>query len=149
MVHGAVVALRPVVQRATSGLGVLGLPARMFTGKLIRYIDECCLAHVFLRPDLELPESIKMAVGSYVRNGRAMTRQAAVVTLNVLVVSLIFYALFGLILFSSILSGNVTMIIVATFFILFLDAYRKCAIDSYVMTVMVATFIGEVTSSKD
>ncbi|MCL2619382.1 MAG: hypothetical protein FWD97_00425 [Defluviitaleaceae bacterium] len=159
VVHQAVVALRPVVQRTTSGLGVLSLPARMFTSKLIRYIDECCLAYVFLRPNLSLPESIKLVVASYARGGKAMTRQAVLATMHSLMVSLGFYAIGAMLLWNgvSVLSAGVPYgiftdgiirIIFATFFILVVGVFKKCVLDSYVMTVMVATFIKEAIKSR-
>ncbi|MCL2854354.1 MAG: hypothetical protein FWE21_01890 [Defluviitaleaceae bacterium] len=146
MVHRALVELQPMMNSATSSLGFLALPVRAFKGKLLRHVDDCCLAFTFLREDISPLRASVLGVISYVRGWRAMAKQAALATLYSFLVSLAFYVMGFIWLYNGVMSGSSDMITSAVVFILVMGAVKRCILDSYVMTVMVAAFLREIAN---
>ena len=108
LVSGAVKQINGVVDKADSLLG--GIPgvsavlsfAKMFINISLGYIDECCLAYTFFRPEENAFKCACDGVVIYFQNWKKLLKSAAVTALIVVGVTLLFsvvpFILFGLII---------------------------------------------------
>jgi len=143
LVHRAVVDLQEFVQSLLGGLGLIAAIAALFKKNLISHIDECCLGITFLRRDVKPFTGAVIGVCTYITAWRAMAKQAVVVTLESIVISIVFFLAGGAWLTFAITSGNMFTIVLSLIVIFSAMAVKKSILNSYIMINMLTIFFQE------
>ncbi len=154
LVSGAVSQLQKGLQKIDDLLGKIpGVSflvsfAQVFVHIALNYVDECCLGYTFLHKDQSAFKSAADGVVIYFQNWKKLLKDAAVMTLAVMVISflawllpfIIFSGLFALLhihwMFAALLSIMVAVIIKSAF------------VDSFLMVRMMVSYI-EVAPSTE
>jgi len=143
IVHRTVVELQATMRGVLMGFGFLAALATMFKGNLIRYIDECCLAYTFMRKDVGVFQGAVLGIVTYVHGWRSMAKQAVIVTLEYAGITFLFYLIGGGLLWLAIGTQSVIAIALSLLFIFIVGAIKSCVLDSYLMVMMLTSFIKE------
>lgn len=154
LVSGAVSQLQKGLQKIDDLLGKIpGVSflvsfAQMFVHIALNYVDECCLGYTFLHKDQSAFKSAADGVVIYFQNWKKLLKDAAVMTLAVMVVSflawllpfMIFSGIFALLkihwMFAALLSIMVAVILKSAF------------VDSFLMVRMMVSYM-EVAPSTE
>lgn len=154
LVSGAVSQLQKGLQKIDDLLGKIpGVSflvsfAQMFVHIALNYVDECCLGYTFLHKDQSAFKSAADGVVIYFQNWKKLLKDAAVMTLAVMVVSFLAWLL-PFIIFSSIFALlNIHWMFAALLSIMVAAILKSAFVDSFLMVRMMVSYM-EVAPSTE
>ena len=143
MVRRTVAELRHVTDNMLAGLGPLVLVVNMFKSTFLNYIDECCLSYTYFdRKNGPFAGAVKGIV-VYVNGWKSIAVATLRVMFTVFLVSLVFYAVFVLLIINAVVSGEYLFAAACAALLFFFRTAKVCVMDSYVMIVMLCAFLNE------
>ena len=154
LVSGAVSQLQKGLQKIDDLLGKIpGVSflvsfAQMFVHIALNYVDECCLGYTFLHKDQSAFKSAADGVVIYFQNWKKLLKDAAVMTLAVMVVSFLAWLL-PFIIFSSIFALlGIHWMFAALLSIMVAVILKSAFVDSFLMVRMMVSYM-EVAPSTE
>ena len=154
LVSGAVSQLQKGLQKIDDLLGKIpGVSflvsfAQMFVHIALNYVDECCLGYTFLHKDQSAFKSAADGVVIYFQNWKKLLKDAAVMTLAVMVVSFLAWLL-PFMIFSGIFALlNIHWMFAALLSIIVAAILKSAFVDSFLMVRMMVSYM-EVAPSTE
>ncbi len=154
LVSGAVSQLQKGLQKVDDLLGKLpGVSfivsfAQMFVHIALNYVDECCLGYTFLHGDQSAFKSAADGVVIYFQNWKKLLKDAAVMTLAVMVISFLAWLL-PFLLFAGIFAAlGIHLIFAALLSIIIAAILKSSFVDSFLMVRMMVSYM-EVAPSTE
>lgn len=133
-------------------LGLIASFAKLFVGIALGYVDECCLAYTFSKPEEKATKCAADGVVLYFQNWKQLLKNSALLALAVMGLSLVAgilpFALFWFIA-SAFITDSFWVFFVALMGAVFIAAIIKDSfVDSYIMTKMVASYMQTAAVSE-
>ncbi len=154
LVSGAVSQLQKGLQKVDDLLGKIpGVSfivsfAQMFVHIALNYVDECCLGYTFLHGDQSAFKSAADGVVIYFQNWKKLLKDAAVMTLAVMVISFLAWLL-PFLLFAGIFAAlGIHLIFAALLSIIIAAILKSSFVDSFLMVRMMVSYM-EVAPSTE
>ena len=154
LVSGAVSQLQKGLQKVDDLLGKIpGVSfivsfAQMFVHIALNYVDECCLGYTFLHGDQSAFKSAADGVVIYFQNWKKLLKDAAVMTLAVMVSSFL-AGLLPFLLFAGIFAAlGIHLIFAALLSIIIAAILKSSFVDSFLMVRMMVSYM-EVAPSTE
>ena len=154
LVSGAVSQLQKGLQKVDDLLGKIpGVSfivsfAQMFVHIALNYVDECCLGYTFLHGDQSAFKSAADGVVIYFQNWKKLLKDAAVMTLAVMVISFLAWLL-PFLLFAGIFAAlGIHLIFAALLSIIIAAILQSSFVDSFLMVRMMVSYM-EVAPSTE
>ena len=154
LVSGAVSQLQKGLQKVDDLLGKIpGVSfivsfAQMFVHIALNYVDECCLGYTFLHGDQSAFKSAADGVVIYFQNWKKLLKDAAVMTLAVMVISFLAW-LRPFLLFAGIFAAlGIHLIFAALLSIIIAAILKSSFVDSFLMVRMMVSYM-EVAPSTE
>ncbi|MFG6355507.1 MAG: hypothetical protein K1W26_01590 [Acetatifactor sp.] len=154
LVSGAVSQLQKGLQKVDDLLGKIpGVSfivsfAQMFVHIALNYVDECCLGYTFLHGDQSAFKSAADGVVIYFQNWKKLLKDAAVMTLAVMVISFLAWLL-PFLLFAGIFAAlGIHLIFAALLSIIIAAILKSSFVDSFLMVRMMVSYMEVVPSTE-
>ena len=154
LVSGAVSQLQKGLQKVDDLLGKIpGVSfivsfAQMFVHIALNYVDECCLGYTFLHGDQSAFKSAADGVVIYFQNWKKLLKDAAVMTLAVMVISFLAWLL-PFLLFSGIFAAlGIHLIFAALLSIIIAAILKSSFVDSFLMVRMMVSYMEAAPSTE-
>ncbi len=154
LVSGAVSQLQKGLQKVDDLLGKIpGVSfivsfAQMFVHIALNYVDECCLGYTFLHGDQSAFKSAADGVVIYFQNWKKLLKDAAVMTLAVMVISFLAWLL-PFLLFAGIFAAlGIHLICAALLSIIIAAILKSSFVDSFLMVRMMVSYMEVVPSTE-
>lgn len=154
LVSGAVSQLQKGLQKVDDLLGKIpGVSfivsfAQMFVHIALNYVDECCLSYTFLHGDQSAFKSAADGVVIYFQNWKKLLKDAAVMTLAVMVISFLAWLLPFLLFLGIFAALGIHLIFAALLSIIIAAILKSSFVDSFLMVRMMVSYM-EVAPSTE